>query len=113
MTLLAASVVHCLVFGSQSSASRAASPGLMSTKPPPVVPPVMSTVPSGRMVELRCRRGTDIDATLVHAGDGAFRSMISAVAVGTDAFASGVGQFGSPPPPAYRIFPASYITAVP
>src|SRR5882724_3950376 len=74
MRLFAASVVHWVGFaGFQSSAVRVASPGLMSTKPPPLVPPVISTVPSGRMVELRCRRGTDIEPALVHAGDAAFR----------------------------------------
>src|SRR5438093_12910002 len=101
MMLFAASVVHCVgCAGFQSSAVRVASPGLMSTKPPPLVPPVMSTSPSGRMVELRCRWGTDIEPALVHVGEAAFRSIISAVAVGTGDFWSGVGHPVLPPPPA-------------
>jgi hypothetical protein len=35
----------------------------MLTKPPPRVPPVISTWPSGKTVELRCRRGADIELT--------------------------------------------------
>src|SRR6266404_4000645 len=101
MTLFAASVVHWVGFaGFQSSAVRVASPGLMSTKPPPLVPPVMSTWPSGRMVELRCRRATDIEPALVHVGGAALRSILSAVAVGVEDLGSFVGHAVLPPPPA-------------
>src|SRR6266540_3977858 len=101
MTLFAARVFHWLVFGSQSSAAFAASAGLMSTKPPPEVPPVIRTVPSGRMVELRCRRGTDIEPALLHVGDATVMSIFSAVAVGAPLLASGVWlQVLLPPPPA-------------
>src|SRR5689334_14403384 len=114
MTLFEASVVHWFVFGSHSSAALAASAGLMSTNPPPVVPPVTSTVPSGRMVEFVWRRANCIEPALVHWGDGWLRSIFSAVAVGADERASGVwAQVALPPPPAYRILPGSYITAVP
>ena len=70
-------------------------------KPLPEVPPVASTVPSGNKVALSWRRGWLIEPVKRHAGAGAFRSMISAVAVG-----------GSPPPTT-RTLPASYITAEP
>ena len=75
-------MVHWLVVGFHSSAARAASPVLMSTKPPPVVPPVMSTCPSGRIVELRCRRRNAIEPALDQLGEAAFKSIFSAVAVG-------------------------------
>ena len=41
----------------------------------------MSTVPSGSTVELRWRRGTDIEPALVHVGVAAVRSIRSAVAL--------------------------------
>src|SRR5437867_4046607 len=100
MMLLAARVVHWPVFGLQISAAFTASASLMSTNPPPRVPPVINTVPSGRIVELRCRRGADMDPALCHCGDGRLRSIFSAVAVGVADFTSGVGQLVFPPPPA-------------
>src|SRR3954453_19448040 len=99
MTLLAASVVQPFVAGSHSSAVRGAWPGLRTTKPPPLVPPVTSTCPSGRIVAFMCRRATDIEPALCHEGEVTLRLIFSAVAVGAPDFASGVPQLRSPPPP--------------
>src|SRR5215207_4927926 len=101
MTALLASVVHSPVAGFQTSAAFVARPSLMLTKPPPLVPPVTSTWPSGRIVEFRCRRETDIGLVFCQAGDAWLRSMTSAVAVGS--VASGSGDWPQPvwpPPPA-------------
>src|SRR3954454_6220734 len=113
MRLAAAKVVQSPVFGFQTSADLTASPSLMSTNPPPRVPPVISTCPSGKIVELRCRRGADMEPALCHWAEGWLRSIFSAVAVGVADLRSGVGQPVCPPPPAYRIFPGSYMAAVP
>src|SRR5215208_5375889 len=113
MMLFDASVVHWLVAGFHSSAALAARAGSMLTNPCPRVPPVMSTWPSGRMVEVRWRRGTDIEPALCHVGLPDVRSIFSAVAVGSPALGSGVFQPRDPPPPAIRILPGSYIAPVP
>src|SRR6266852_9143360 len=99
ITALRASVVHRPVAGVHSSASYTAPAGLL--KPVSAVPPVTSTSPVGSSVAFICRRACAIEPEYVHVGLALFKSMISALLVG-----------GSPPP-AYTIFPGSYITADP
>src|SRR2546422_10043753 len=95
--LALARVVQMPVDGSHTSVGKTGDDEL--SNPPPLLPPVTSTVPSGSSVPLCWRRANPIDAVFVHLGEDEFRSMVSAVLVG-----------GSPPP-AYKILPASYITA--
>ena len=71
------------------------------SKPLPLLPPTMSTFPSGRMTALCWRRAKCIAPVNFQAGVAAFRSMISAVAVGGSA------------PPTTRTLPESYIRAGP
>src|SRR5678815_3506328 len=68
-------------------------------KPAPLVPPVTSTVPSGRVVALWWRRENCIGPAVdVHDGDATFRSIVSHVLVG-----------GSPPPK-MTYLPSPYCT---
>src|SRR5438128_752816 len=69
--------VHFSVAGSQSSAENTA--WVSSLKPVPLVPPVISTLPSGSTVPVTCRRGWFIDAVKRHAGEAALISITSAV----------------------------------
>jgi hypothetical protein len=62
--------------------------------PQRLVPPVTSTVPSGRIVALACRRPISMEPVGVQAGAAAARSMISAVF-----FGKFEGQGSLPPPP--------------
>src|SRR6266404_2098419 len=94
------SSVHVSVAGSHNSADNSA--WVSSLNPGPLVPPVIRTLPSGRTVPFKWRRGWNIDWVNRHAGDGSFRSTTSAVLVG-----------GVMSPPAIKIFPGRYITAVP
>src|SRR5213078_4024808 len=100
LTWLLARVAQVPVLGLQSSAAWTAPAKLL--KPGALVPPVTSTSPVGRIVAFMCRRAYAIEPVYLHAGLASFRSMTSAVFVG-----------GSSPPPAYRIFPGSYMTADP
>ena len=93
------SSVHFSVAGSQSSAENTAWVSLL--KPGPLVPPVISTLPSGSTVPVRCRRGCFIDPVKRQAGEASFRLITSAVSVGGIA------------PPAIITFPGAYMTAVP
>src|SRR5947208_4058593 len=95
--LALASVVQAPVDGFHSSATYTGEDEL--SNPEPLLPPVTSTVPSGSSVPLFCRRAYVIDEVAVHFGNDEFKSMISAVLVGGSS------------PPAYRILPASYMTA--
>src|SRR5262245_39447712 len=97
--LALASGLKLSVAGSQSSARYTGF--VASLNPGPDVPPVTRTVPSGSSVALTWRRAMLMDATARHVGNGSFRLMTSAVAVG-----------GSPPP-STRILPSAYITAEP
>src|SRR6266850_8433701 len=99
ITAFLASDAQRPVAGVHSSASYTAPAGF--EKPVSAVPPVTSTAPVGSSVAFICRRACAIEPVYVHVGLALFKSMISAVLVG-----------GSPPP-AYRIFPGSYITADP
>src|SRR5690348_16501070 len=98
-TALSARAVQRPVVGLQTSAVRTAPVRLLN--PAPAVPPVTSTSPVGSRVAFIWRRANHIEPVYVQVGFATFKSMISAVLVG-----------GSPPP-AYRIFPGSYITADP
>src|SRR5207249_5619692 len=100
ITALLASVVHVPVVALHSSAACTAPTA--SLKPGALVPPVTNTSPVGKIVAFMCRRAYAIEPVYLHAGLASFRSMTSAVFVG-----------GSSPPPAYRIFPGSYMTADP
>src|SRR5438067_13434239 len=100
ITALLASVVQVSVVGLQSSAAWTAPAELLNPGAP--VPPVANTSPVGRIVAFRCRRAYAIEPVYLHVGLASFRSMTSAVFVG-----------GLYPPPAYRIFPGSYMTADP
>ena len=96
-----ASGVQCA--GSAGSHSSAASTALLVgavLNPTASVPPVTSTLPSASRVPLCWRRATLIWPTKLHVAAPP-RSIISAVLVGVS------------PPPTMRIFPASYMTAVP
>src|SRR2546430_10031679 len=75
--------VHFSVAGSQSSAENTA--WVSSLKPVPLVPPVISTLPSGSTVPVTCRRGRFIDAVKRHAGEAALISITTAVPVGGEA----------------------------
>ena len=88
-------MVHVPVAGFHTSAECAGDVSLL--KPAPLLPPVTSTRPSGRMVRLFCRRAVPMLPVKFHVGVPALRSMISHVAVG-----------GSPPP-AQRILPTSCV----
>src|SRR3954451_9399318 len=109
--LLAASSVHTPVFGSHSSAACTAVD--RSLNPPPLVPPVARTSPSGRTVAFRCRRPWLMEPVLRQAGPLTLRSIVSAVAVGSLALGSLALVLRYPPPPTKMIFPVSYITAEP
>src|SRR3954453_21688254 len=91
-------VVQLPVAGSHISAARmapaASLPGLLE-------PPVTSPLPSGNNVAFTSRRAYVIGLVYCQAGEGALRSMISAVFVGV------------PPPPTTRILPSSYMADVP
>src|SRR5688572_21756431 len=91
-----AMVDHSSVTGFHISAAYTGVVALLN--PAPLVPPVTSTLPFGRIVAFWCRRAIAMDATDRHDGEAALRSMTSAVLVG-----------GSPPP-AIRTLPASYMT---
>src|SRR4051794_605934 len=92
-----AMVVQLPVAGFHSSAARilpeASLPGALE-------PPVTSTLPSGNNVAFTFRRAYAIGLVYCQAGEGALRSMISAVLVGV-------------PPPVTSILPSSYMTDVP
>src|SRR3954468_6423010 len=82
------------------------------SNPGKLLPPVTSTLPSGRSVALSCRRPTDIGATERQDGVGALRSMTSAVALGRMVgVALGSGSRGFPP--TRRTLPSAYITDEP
>ena len=72
-------------------------PMLRLSKSFPWVPPVTSTVPSGRSVALCWRRRNFMGAATAQAGFAAFKSMISTMLVGA-------------PPPMKMTLPTSYIT---
>src|SRR5262252_7506705 len=91
-------LVHVPVAGFQSSA--ASTEPLSLLNPEPLVPPVASTVPSGKMVALTCRREYCIDPVFCHSGMGWLRSMISHVFVGGSA------------PPMTMYLPSPYCTAL-
>ncbi len=80
-----ASVLQVPVDGFHTSAGKTGDDEL--SNPPPLLPPVTSTVPSGSSVPLCWRRAFAIEPVFVHVGEDEFRLMISAVLVG-----------GSPPP---------------
>src|SRR5215204_6803934 len=88
-----------------SKFSAANTPPDGSVKPHALVPPVTSTVPSGRMVALVWRRRNAMGATAPQVGLAAARSIISAE------FCGKLGQV-FPPPPRYNTS-VSNITAEP
>src|SRR2546423_13386626 len=93
------SSVHFSVAGSQSSAENSAWVSLL--KPGPLVPPVISTLPSGSTVPVRCRRGCFIDSVKRQAGEASFRLITSA------------GSVGGVAPPAFITLPGADKTAGP
>src|SRR3954447_4763685 len=102
-TAMLASVVQAPVAGFQSSAGRTAPAA--SLKVADVEPPVASTVPSGSTVALKSRRAERIAPVGCQAGLPPPRSMTSQVLTGATLLDLA--------PPAYRIFPGSYMTAEP
>ena len=86
-------VVQASVAGSHISASNTGVVVLFN--PGPLVPPVTSTLPSGRIVAFGCRRAMAIGGTDRQLGIAWFRSITSAALVG-----------GSPPP-SCSTFPSS------
>src|SRR5438552_15651830 len=101
-------VCHVPVCGSHISASDAAFllEELFGSSLPRV-PPVTSTFPSGSKVALCSLRPPAMDAVYCQTGVGLFRSIISAVAVGSSVqVAYGLQVL----PPMISTFPSSYMT---
>src|SRR5438270_12503329 len=91
--------VNCPVAGSHISVGRTGDVDV--SKPPALLPPTIRTFPSGRITALCCRRGKCMLPVNFQAGVAAFKSIVSAVAVG-----------GSDPP-TMATLPGEYITAGP
>src|SRR5215813_9420135 len=89
--------------GSHISAGRTAPVAVSAGS---LVPPVTNTLPSGSKVALAYWRAKFIGLVYLHDGEGAVKSIVSAVLV------AGVTEKLSVPP-AISIFPVSYMAAVP
>src|SRR5438270_7338468 len=101
-------VVHVPVAGFHNSAGYAGFVGLAPVASDPLVPPITRTLPSGSSVALWSLRPPIIDPVYFHAGVELFRSIVSAVAVGSVVQVLAYGAHVLPP--MSSTLPSSYIT---